>query len=174
MCLHIYSTMQKIHSFRIIFDVVEWSVIIVNCNREWHGKFSCICVMTVTTRSREMLSSGDDCRIALPALRDRGLRSFGVGKVGERREEENGRRGYGKRAGTSCEVRVARHEIASFAIDRAKKGRRSSAGEGPTTSLAIASRVPPSKSHRQKLKPVWSPAVTCRRSLSSVLRLHRF
>lgn len=42
--------------------------------------------------------------------------------MGERREEENGRRGYGKRAGTSCEVRAARHEIASFAIDRAKKG----------------------------------------------------
>jgi len=68
---------------------------------------------------------------------------FGVGRVGERREEENGRRGYGKRAGTSCEVRVARHEIASLAIDRAKKGRPSCAGEGPTTSLASRSRVPP-------------------------------
>jgi len=53
-----------------------------------------------------------------------------VGGVGERREEENGRRGYGKRAGTSCEVRAARHGIASFAIDRAKKGRRTFAGEG--------------------------------------------
>lgn len=48
--------------------------------------------------------------------------------MGERREEENGRRGYGKRAGTSCEVRAARREIASFAIDRTKKGRRTSAG----------------------------------------------
>lgn len=66
---------------------------------------------------------------------------FRAGGVGERREEENGRRGYGKRAGTSCDVRAARREIVSFAIDRAKKGRRTSAGEGLPPLLAVARPV---------------------------------
>jgi len=77
-----------------------------------------------------------------PSLRDSG---FLAGGVGERREEENGRRGYGKRAGTSCEVRAARREIISFAIDRAKKGRRTSAGEGLPLLLAVARPVEKSR-----------------------------
>lgn len=143
----------------------------IHCNREWHPW------KILAFALRPLRGATRCCHLATivgSCFRHYVTEGFGVRKVGERREEENGRRGYGKRAGTSCEVRVARHEIASFAIDRAKKGRRTSAGEGPTTSLAVASRVPPSKPHRQELKPVSSPAVTCRRSLSSVLRLGRF
>jgi len=92
-----------------------------------------------------------------------------VGVVGERREEENGRRGYGKRAGTSCEVRAARHEIASFAIDRAKKGRRTSAGEGPSPSLAVAR--PAGRSFRQDWSP--SPSRSPRQRLLGAT-IHRF
>lgn len=66
-------------------------------------------------------------------------------EVGERREEENGRRGYGKRAGTSCEVRAARHEIASFAIDRVKKGPSSVRVEGLSSSSSIAVARPAEK-----------------------------
>lgn len=84
--------------------------------------------------------------------------------MGERREEENGRRGYGKRAGTSCEVRAARHEIVSFAIDRAKKGRRTSAGEGLTTSLTVARPAAEKPHHADR---IGIPCLIVRRHLSS-------
>lgn len=107
---------------------------------------------TVAVTCCRLTALGD---ITPPVLRDSGFR---VGGVGERREEENGRRGYGKRAGTSCEVRAARHGIASFAIDRAKKGRRTSAGEDPIA-VAPRSRVPPGHRTRTGLEASPSFAV---------------
>lgn len=38
------------------------------------------------------------------------------GKVGERREEENGRQGNGKRAGTSSEIRVLEERNVKFVL----------------------------------------------------------
>lgn len=117
-----------------------------------------------TAPSREVLSSGD---VGDSRFRHYVTEGFGVGRVGERREEENGRRGYGKRAGTSCEVRVARHEIASLAIEPREKGPSKLRRGGPddVARLAVARPAVRAAQTRQDSKPV-----VVRRHLSSIAR----